>query len=249
MKNMLMVLAVILVFVCAGGMNTYAMPGESQMGSETSEGVSTLSGKVVETMDSGGYTYVSIEHDGKSTWVALPMTQVEVGQEVSVLPGFEMKNFKSKTLDRTFESIIFSSGIEGDTKEETAAMSGGMPSDSTHSGLIPAKMTEQIKVEKASGPNAYTVAELYAKSGELHTKSVVLKGQVVKVTQAVMDKNWVHIQDGSGSASDGTNNIIVTTQDTPSVGDIVTASGTLYKDKDFGMGYFYETIIEEATIK
>jgi hypothetical protein len=64
-----------------------------------------------------------------------------------------------------------------------------------------------------------------------------------------MGKNWLHIQDGSGNAKDGNNDLVVTTQDIPKVGDIVTANGTLYKDKDFGSGYKYDVIIEEATIK
>jgi hypothetical protein len=71
----------------------------------------SLSGKVVETMNSGGYTYVLVENNGKKTWVAGPQTAVKVGQQVACEPGMEMKNFTSKTLKRTFESIIFSSGI------------------------------------------------------------------------------------------------------------------------------------------
>ncbi len=71
----------------------------------------SLSGKVVETMNSGGYTYVSVENNGKKIWVAVPATAVKVGQEVVCQPGMEMKNFTSKTLNRTFDSIIFSGGI------------------------------------------------------------------------------------------------------------------------------------------
>jgi hypothetical protein len=70
-----------------------------------------LSGKVVETMNSGGYTYVSLENNGKKTWIALPDSKVKVGQQLTCQPGMEMKNFTSKTLNRTFESIIFSGGI------------------------------------------------------------------------------------------------------------------------------------------
>ncbi len=72
----------------------------------------SLSGKVVETMNSGGYTYVLIENNGKKTWVAAPQTTVKVGQQVTCQPGGEMRNFTSKTLHRTFESIIFSGGIQ-----------------------------------------------------------------------------------------------------------------------------------------
>lgn len=72
----------------------------------------SLSGKVVETMDSGGYTYVCLENGGTKTWVALPQAKVKVGQQVTCQPGMEMKNFTSKTLNRTFASIIFSGGLQ-----------------------------------------------------------------------------------------------------------------------------------------
>jgi len=71
---------------------------------------SALSGKVVETMDSGGYTYVLLDNDGKQTWVAVPKTKVVKGSKMSFQPGAEMTNFYSKTLNRTFEKIIFSGG-------------------------------------------------------------------------------------------------------------------------------------------
>jgi hypothetical protein len=70
-----------------------------------------LSGKIVETMNAAGYTYVCLENNGKKTWVAMPMTQVKVGQQVSCQPGSVMNNFTSPTLKRTFESIVFSGGL------------------------------------------------------------------------------------------------------------------------------------------
>ncbi len=71
-----------------------------------------LSGKVVETMNSGGYTYVLIESNGQKIWVAGPQTTVKVGQQVTCQPGAVMRNFTSRTLNRTFESIVFSGGIQ-----------------------------------------------------------------------------------------------------------------------------------------
>ncbi|MGO9612651.1 MAG: hypothetical protein ACLPX5_06425 [Dissulfurispiraceae bacterium] len=71
----------------------------------------TISGKIVETMDSGGYTYVRVEEKGQKTWVAVPSTKVKVGDTVTFQPGMEMKDFQSKTLNRTFDRIIFSGGM------------------------------------------------------------------------------------------------------------------------------------------
>jgi len=109
--------------------------------------------------------------------------------------------------------------------------------------------SEPIKVGKAKGADAYSVSETYEKAGTLDKKTVVVRGKVVKVSRGIMGKNWVHLRDGSGDATKGTNNLVFTSQDVPKVGDVVTARGTLYKDKDFGAGYKYKVIVEEATIK
>ena len=84
--------------------------GHPQVPAQSQANSSTISGKVVETMNSGGYTYVNMEKDGKKTWVALPVMQVSIGQELVLVNGTEMKNFSSKSLNKTFDSIIFSSG-------------------------------------------------------------------------------------------------------------------------------------------
>ena len=96
---------------CKSSKNEAAAPAPQAQAQPPVQLGPALSGKVVETMDSGGYTYVSLEKDGKKTWVAMPQTKVKVGQEVTCQPGMEMRNFTSKTLKRTFESIIFSGGV------------------------------------------------------------------------------------------------------------------------------------------
>lgn len=118
MKRFQLVFAVcVLFFVVAGGCNSAKKEAPAPAASQAQPAANTapagisLSGKVVETMNSGGYTYISLENNGTKTWVAIPATAVKVGQMVTCQPGAEMKNFTSKTLNRTFESIIFSGGI------------------------------------------------------------------------------------------------------------------------------------------
>ncbi len=204
-----------------------------------------LSGKVVEKMDGGGYSYFLLEKDGKKTWVAAPPTEGKVGDMISFQPGFEMKDFKSRILNRTFDSIMFTDGLPGDAKQNTEQKKvpavTGKPLDKAGNPL-------DVQVAKATGANGYTVAELYGKSGELNGKEVVVQGKVVKVSKQIMGKNWVHLQDGSGDAAAGTNNMVTTTQDIAVVGEVVTATGKLAKDKDFGGGYQYTVIIEETKL-
>jgi hypothetical protein len=204
---------------------------------------SSFSGKVVETMNAGGYTYISVEKDGKRTWVAIPVSEVKVGQEVTYQPGAEMRNFTSKTLNKTFESIIFSGGLVSQPGTAAANKQSDKPA------VPPPVANEKISVEKASGPDAYTVGEIYEKAAKLNQKTAVVKGKVVKVSEGIMGKNWIHLKDGTGDAAMQTNKLVTTTQDLPAVGDIVTMKGTIYKDKDFGSGYKYGVIMENASIQ
>jgi hypothetical protein len=204
------------------------------------------SGKVVETMDGGGYTYAKLEKGGKETWVAFPVLETRVGASLSFRDCMEMNAFESKALKRKFDSILFCGSPQ--VKQSAKAKVGdGKKSPGSGGAATPA--TGKVKVEKASGPNAYTVAEIFEKRAALHGKQVVVRGQVVKVSTGIMNKNWIHLQDGSGSEAKKTNNLVVTSNDEPQVGAVVTVSGTLTKDKDFGSGYKYNAIIEKGSVK
>ena len=82
-------------------------------GGEKASGVAmqTVSGMVVETMNSGGYTYALVDENGAKTWVALPKSTIAVGNEITCRPGMVMNDFRSASLNRTFKHIVFSSGL------------------------------------------------------------------------------------------------------------------------------------------
>jgi len=124
------------------------------------------------------------------------------------------------------------------------AMPGAGSAASPH-GAAPAAAPVK-KIPKATGPNARTVAEVVSGKATLKDKPVLVRAQVVKVTSGVMGKNWVHLQDGSGKAADGTHDVIATTKDTVAVGDVVNAKGTVRTDVNIGSGYAYAVLIEDT---
>lgn len=217
-----------------------AAPAEAQ------EAPKPLSGRVVETMNAGGYSYILLEtKGGEKVWVAVAETSVKVGSDMSVKPGPVMEGFQSKTLKRTFDKIIFSDGVIAQKGENGEGTSGKKSPGSKGAVVTPG---EKIAVEKAKGDNAYTVAEIYKLRSSLNKKNVLVRGKVVKVSTGIMDRNWIHLQDGSGVKKKGTNNLVVTSQAHPAVGDVVTMGGTIIKDKDFGSGYKYDVILEKGEI-
>jgi hypothetical protein len=169
----------------------------------------------------------------------------------------EMRNFVSKSLKRTFDSIIFADGLlnapaatakQADVAK--AADAGKTQGASTAASRTSAAREAKISVAKATGPNAVTVESAYGAIAKLDKKKVVIRGKVVKVSANIMGKNWIHIQDGTGSQAKGNYDLTCTLAgDLPGVGEVITISGTLAKDRDFGAGYLYKVILENASFK
>ena len=107
-----------------------------------------------------------------------------------------------------------------------------------------------VTVQSTTPPaGGLSIADIWAKRATLANTSVTVRGTVVKVNNGIMGFNWLHLQDGSGKASDATNDLTVTTDAVVKVGDVVTVTGILAIKKDFGAGYSYEAILEKATVK
>ncbi len=200
-----------------------------------------LSGKVAETMEASGYTYILVENGSEKTWVAGPKTVVKVGDEVSVAEGSVMNNFESKSLKRTFEKIIFASAIMVGGADKLSAAS---QSPANHTQAPVAAAVDLKGIVKAKGGK--TVAEVFAGRAALNGKSVQVRGKVVKFMSGIMGKNWLHVKDGSGAA--GTDDLVVTTAVAAKVGDKVLVNGKVASDKDFGSGYKYDVIVEDAEV-
>lgn len=201
-----------------------------------------VTGVAAESMDSGGYTYVRLVQGKDSVWLAAPPTKITKGRKLSFRPGMAMRNFKSQTLKRTFPSIIFSPGLASSTSAGSGRMMPGH-------GSSAAPAEPDLKVAKAEGPDAFTVAELHARRKELEGKPVTVRGKIVKVSPEIMGRNWLHLQDGTGDAKAGTSDITVTTADLPQAGQVVVIKGKVAADKDIGAGYVYPVLVEGASVK
>ena len=206
-----------------------------------------ISGKVLERIDASPYCYLRLQTARGEVWAAVPEGKIDKGTEVTVANPMLMSNFESKTLNRTFAEVFFGT-LAGPAGAAPAAAAPGAAASAPSMGA-PAPAPVLIpKVDKAAGAEARTVAEIWAQKVGLKDKSVSIRGQVVKYNPGVMGKNWIHLQDGSGDPSKGTHDITVTSQDTVAKGDVVTAKGVVRVDRDFGSGYTYGMLVEDAKV-
>ncbi len=229
-----------------------------------------LNGTVAEVHNGGGYTYILLKTEAGEYWVATSEIEVTVGEKIGFAEGNVMRDFPSKAMNRTFPEIIFSASVIGKTPAAKPAAPAAAPGsfDKALQGEAPAApaapavdpalqgsgkaivpLVADVKVEKATGANAHTVGEMFDKAADLTGKTVVLRAKIMKVSPGIMGKTWLHVQDGTGDALKNTHDLVVTTAATPNKGDTVTLEGKLGTNRDFGAGYVYQVIVEDATIK
>jgi hypothetical protein len=228
MKNIVIICLVFCVGLAWGGdASTAVQPGTV-----------TLKGEVLETKDVGTYTYMRLKTKDGETWAAVGKAAVKKGDAVTIENAMVISNFESKTLKQTFAKIVFGNLAGADANMAAA-----------HAGTSAATDVGDVKVPKATGADAKTVAEITTRAASMKDKTVTLRGKVVKFNAGIMGRNWVHLRDGSGTAADGTDDILATTKDDAKVGDVVLVKGTVRIDKDFGAGYSYKVLIEEASLQ
>ncbi len=186
-----------------------------------------------EVIVGGGYTYIFVDELGDKYWIAIPNTEVKVGETYYYEDGMVMNNFESKELDKTFDSIIFADGIR-DTEVPTEVKKQENP-----------HKKQEVTYEIIELPkNGTSLVTLFTDKESFLGKEIIVRGKVVKVNDGILDRNWVHIADGTGI--ENKKQLTITTKEFVKVDDTVTFKGVITLNKDFGYGYVYDILLEEG---
>ncbi len=180
---------------------------------------------VIEVIQTSNYTYLQVFENNEKYWIAVAKREAKTGDVLYFTSAMEMKDFHSKELNRNFPLILF--------VQDPADTPAVVEQQSKPSGKTPSKRLVDISVEPAAG--GITISELYKNKSDYSGKKVKISGVVVKYNFNIMNKNWVHIQDGT--ESEGSFDLTVTTLETFEEGNVVTFEGIISLDKDFGAGY------------
>lgn len=196
--------------------------------------------EVIEVIQASSYTYMKVKEGSKEYWIATVKEDMAVGSKYSFGDALQMDNFTSKELNRTFPVIYFIS----ENGESSEIEQNIMAAPVTMGKPKVEPLTDVVISQNAGG---VSISELYRNRNSYSDKKVKVKGKVVKVNMEVMDRNWVHIQDGTSDS--GNFDLTVTTLESAKVGDILEFEGTIAINKDFGAGYVYDLIMEGGVIR
>lgn len=223
--------------------NGQAIPAQGIAGGGMStEPANLLKGKVLERIDVENYSYLRLSTSSGEIWAAVLPTDVGAGREVGIVNPMPMDGFESKTLNRTFDRIVFGTIYQPDVEGTTQTLMAA------HSSVSEAANFEPVNVEKAAGPEGRTIGEIFAQRLELKDRKVTVRGIVTKVNANILDRTWIHIQDGTGDTQAKNNDLTITSQSDVSVGDKILVEGIVRTDMNYGMGYAFPVIIEDATV-
>jgi hypothetical protein len=193
-------------------------------------------GKVIDKIPAKGYTYLQVSENKNDYWIAVPTMEIEIGETVYFSRFMVMEDFRSDNIDKSFDQILF---VEDARKSPT-------PDEmkKIHAGTTSTEKQE-IKVEPLK--DGKTIQQIYSDKSALTGTIVKVKGQVTKFNKQIMKRNWIHIQDGTGTENEF--DLVITTNTEVQVGEIIIAEGKVAVDKDFGAGYFFPVMIEDALIE
>jgi hypothetical protein len=218
----------VLLFSCGKDESNSKISGNEMTRSESNK----HAGEVIESMDAGSYSYLHLKENDLEYWIAVPQMTIENGEMIYFSQFMEMRDFKSETLDRTFDKILFVSDA-GKTPKNNIPQTGAVTVGK-----------QSVTVDKV--PGGMTIAEIYKSKDLLHRKKVKVRGKVVKFNGGIMDRNWIHIQDGT--ADNNNFDLLITAKESVTVGDVIVAEGEIVLDQDFGAGYAYAVLLENAKI-
>ncbi|MBK8627671.1 MAG: SH3-like domain-containing protein [Saprospiraceae bacterium] len=227
--------------ITASATQENAVMPQSAIGNATTPSADVHQVVANEVMQTERYTYLNVSEAGKSFWIATAKTDATKGQTYLYRGGLMKTKFESVEFKRTFDTIYLVSNIISATEHPGGNLNGGAVSPS---GGQPAVSSGVLPVVK----DAVKLSELMANKTKYEGKVITVTGECVKVNNGIMGKNWVHIQDGSkekGKALD----LTVTTNLNIPVGSKVALNGKITLNKDFGAGYKYEIIMEDAAGK
>jgi hypothetical protein len=240
MRIFVMLILVIVFSSCVRNKNGVMTQNQSAANGKSFE--------VVEVIQGTSYTYIKGKEAMGDKWMAVSKQEVQKGEVYYYDEALPMNNFHSKEIDRTFDEIFFVNSISK-TPVNKGAMGnmgamGGAGSAQSHSGKVNTEQNSSITLEKKAGE--ITVAQIFANRTDYSGKEIEVRGVVVKVNKEVMGKNWIHIQDGT--SDNGNFDLTVTSTGLADVNDEVSVKGKITLNKDFGYGYSYEVIMEDAAI-
>jgi len=190
---------------------------------------------VIEHIPGQRYSYMKVAENDDEYWIATMKGDFKENESYHYHEGIEKTDYSSTELSRTFDRIVLVSELLSPDAHDGQSSSSMKPNE------VKIDKNEKINLPKSSTP----IKDIIAQPARFKNKQIEITGRVTKVNPGIMDRNWIHVYDGTNGTFDF---VCTSNQDIP-VGHLITLKGTIVLNKDFGAGYSYEILMENARVK
>jgi len=201
--------------------------------------------KVNEVLKTSKYLYINVTENKEEFWIATRLMDITVGETYYYKGGLLKTNYENKELQRVFKKIyLISSNLVSSnhsTNSNNISKSNFTPQKQTSS---PAAVSVKTTYKKIEVKGSIKIAELVNNYKKYEGKTIQVSGTCVKINPNIMNRNWIHLKDGSKDDFD----LVITSDSFVDEGSIITIKATVSINKDFGAGYKYDLILENGTI-
>jgi hypothetical protein len=197
-----------------------------------------------EVIPASRYVYVNVTEGGEPFWIATRNQEIIKGATYFYRGGLLKTNFESKEHHRTFDKIYLVSNLVPEKHGGNSAPGDNTTNTQMNGETIQKELIPTHTEKEVQNKGLITIAELVAHPETYEGKSVQLSGTCVKVNPNIMNRNWIHLKDGSKDDFD----LVITSSTFVPEGQKVTLKGVVQRNRDFGAGYTYDLIVENATV-
>lgn len=200
---------------------------------------------VKEIIPATKYLYLNVEENGERYWIAIIKKEIELGQTYYYNRALLKTNFESKETNRHFDEIYLVTNLVGadhaKINSEINSLEHLHEESESEDLPVTAKSEPAVMIERAG---SIKIAELISNPEKFEGKTVQISGKCFKINPNIMERNWIHLRDGSKDSYD----LVITSKEFVEEGSVVTMKGTVTLNKDFGAGYHYDLVIEDGEI-
>ncbi len=197
-----------------------------------------------EVLPAEKYVYLNVTEGAKQFWIATGKKEVNIGETYFYKGGLLKTNFESKEYNRVFETVYLVTNLVAQKHGDNTGKIN--ISDYTEAKeKTPVKVAIETHTDKVvQHQGSIKIAELVKDPKKYEGKTIQLSGICTKINAGIMNRNWIHIKDGSKDDFD----LVITSQEFVPEGSSFTIKALVTLNKDFGAGYRYDLILENGLI-
>ena len=197
---------------------------------------------IKELLPTPKYIYARVKEGEQLYWIATQKQDLEIGTPYLYNESLLKTQFESKEFDRVFDTIFLVTTLVPKDHGIIEGTFHGSQNSTKKITVIKDAIAKQDSAAKFMG--VVRISDLVIDPGKYEGNEVVISGECIKINANILDRNWLHMKDGSKDDYD----LVITSEEQVPKDTKISVRGIVRVNADFGSGYSYPILIENGRL-